>query len=535
MRAPHIITQWLTLRALGAAHLLYAFTLTYQIRPLISAEGVSPAASRIKGIGEGLLPSLEQLSAQPTVGLWSTSDVTLYAHGSASVLLALLLIGGFAPRAILALLWLSTLSLQILFGPFAGAPVDALLLEVTLLAVFFAPSGLYPRLNEAPSALGVWLMRLALLKYVLLSGLSAWADPRWRALTALPDFLAQQPAPNAATRWLYLLPEAAQRGIAEALLISLLVAPALIVFYLRGWRLLVFAFGCGVALSLGQTRFSPSHLIGLLTLASFLDLRLRRRRGAAHPSPDRLGGLLALLPLVALISALGGAGLLPVTLLLLMAPLLSDQLLRRVAPTPLQAYFDRKPLDPRPLARGLAALGLFVLLASTLITLTLKHADHLEPLIGARRLKAITAPLRRIEAVAAPLGLLPDHDLIAALSPGEARLLVEVQGENEAWYGLPFHGQPELSLDALSGWSPFYTPRLALRLSRPAKGCPPEIAGLVEALTRRPEALAHALLRAPPDRVIAARALRLRARLSSTPGQVWLLTPVGRVCQRTVD
>src|SRR5207245_1400523 len=128
----------------------------------------------------------------------------------AGAALAILLIAGAAPVPVLFLLWACYLSLSVAGQIFMGYQWDALLLETSLLAIFFAPGGLWPRLSRErpPSRVVRWLLWFLLFRLVFMSGMVKLAsgDPTWRHLTALQYHYETQPLPPWTGWYMHQLP-----------------------------------------------------------------------------------------------------------------------------------------------------------------------------------------------------------------------------------------------------------------------------------------------------------------------------------------
>src|SRR5207244_7329681 len=110
---------------------------------------------------------------------------------------AVLLTVGISPALCLFLLWLIYLSLSTVCGIFLGYQWDTLLLEVGLLAIFFAPLSFLPSSarTSSPSRIMLWLLRLLLFKLMFGSGCVKLLsrDETWRSLTALQVHYETQP------------------------------------------------------------------------------------------------------------------------------------------------------------------------------------------------------------------------------------------------------------------------------------------------------------------------------------------------------
>lgn len=199
----YFLTRWFFLRALGVVYLVAFVSLWTQISGLIGHNGILPtdqfmSAVRQQCAAQGI--GLERFHLLPTLCWFDPSDGFLHLQCAAGTVCAVLLIFGVAPTLCLALLWLLYLSLVTVGRDFLGFQWDNLLLETGLLAIFFAPLQLLPRLAQEapPSRLFLWLLRLLLFKLMFSSGCVKLlsGDPAWRNLTALTFHYQTQPLPT---------------------------------------------------------------------------------------------------------------------------------------------------------------------------------------------------------------------------------------------------------------------------------------------------------------------------------------------------
>ena len=183
------LTRWVFLRLLAVVYLVALVSYWVQVDGLIGSEGILP-------LGDHLAWAEQQFGEEargrlPTLFWWGHSDGALHATLGAGVVLALLLLVGVAPGLMLVALWGIYLSLVVAGQVFLGFQWDALLLETTLLSLFYAPWRLRPRWpgGERPVPRGgPWLIRFLLFKLMFLSGIVKLIclDPTWWELTALP-------------------------------------------------------------------------------------------------------------------------------------------------------------------------------------------------------------------------------------------------------------------------------------------------------------------------------------------------------------
>jgi len=213
------LTRWVFLRGLGLVWLAAFLSLWSQIMGLLGTEGVARAAQRLGDIGHFWETGAEGFPwwRLPTLSWWwGAGDGALDWMCGAGTALSVLLIAGVAPAAMLAGLFALYLSLVHLSAGFLAYQWDALLLEVTFVAMFHAPLCLVDRL-ASPTPPARWttlLLRLVLFKVMFMSGGAKLAsgDAVWRDLTALDYDFWTQPLPHGA-RLPLLDPAAAPRAV----------------------------------------------------------------------------------------------------------------------------------------------------------------------------------------------------------------------------------------------------------------------------------------------------------------------------------
>src|SRR6202161_1651242 len=89
--ADRLLPRWLFLRALGCIYFSAFFSLVFQIRGLIGADGILPAASYLQAVSRSF-GSGERLWYAPTLHWWSSSTVMLSVLCWTGMLASLLLV-----------------------------------------------------------------------------------------------------------------------------------------------------------------------------------------------------------------------------------------------------------------------------------------------------------------------------------------------------------------------------------------------------------------------------------------------------------
>ncbi|HRX86168.1 MAG TPA: lipase maturation factor family protein [Phycisphaerae bacterium] len=204
----HLLTRWVFLRLLGVVYLIAFLSLGVQVVGLIGAHGITPAADYVARARDALGTTAWQ--KVPTIFLWHCSDAWLRGACWAGAACAVLLIFRIAPMLMLAVMWVLYLSLTVVGSVFLNFQWDVLLLEVGLLAIFFAPLRLLPRLEREPppSRIALWLLRWLLFRLIFLSGVVKLTsgDNTWFDLTALDYHYLTQPLPTWVAWYAYHLP-----------------------------------------------------------------------------------------------------------------------------------------------------------------------------------------------------------------------------------------------------------------------------------------------------------------------------------------
>ncbi len=193
----YVLASWLFLRLLGLIYLAAFVSLATQIRGLVGRQGILPVAEFFQSRAYWGRRRFYRL---PTLCWLDTSDRFLLLLSWGGAALALLLIAGLAPTAVLGLLWAFYLSLLTVCRVFLGYQWDILLLETGFLAIFLAPLEIVPRLPPvaAPHPVLLWLCWWLLFRLMFSSGVAKLlsGDRTWRNLTALCYHHETQPLPT---------------------------------------------------------------------------------------------------------------------------------------------------------------------------------------------------------------------------------------------------------------------------------------------------------------------------------------------------
>src|SRR5438094_96550 len=202
-----VLASWLFLRLLGLIYLAAFVSLATQVKGLVGTQGILPAAGFLDQRRHW---GFERFYRLPTLCWFNASDGFLLwlAWGGAG--LSVLLVIGFAPMPVLALLWMLYLSLFGICRIFLGYQWDILLLETGFLAIFIAPFDLLPGFppTTAPSKIILWLLWWLAFRLMFSSGFVKLrsGDRNWRNLEALSYHYQTQPLPTWTAWYVHQLP-----------------------------------------------------------------------------------------------------------------------------------------------------------------------------------------------------------------------------------------------------------------------------------------------------------------------------------------
>jgi hypothetical protein len=240
--ANYLLGRWLFLRALGLIYFSAFYALVFQIRGLIGAQGILPAAEflhRLKAVGPG------RFWYAPTVFWLASSDHALTAVVWIGLIASVLVVLNVVPRPALAVCFVCFLSFIAVSQDFGQYQSDGMLLEAGFLSLFLAPNGVRPRLgwrSLAPRA-AYLLLLWEWFRIYFESGVVKLAsgDPTWRNLTAMYEYYQNGPLPTWIGWYLQHLPHWFQKGTAGLTLGMELVLVLLAFVPRRGFRIATFA------------------------------------------------------------------------------------------------------------------------------------------------------------------------------------------------------------------------------------------------------------------------------------------------------
>ena len=208
------LARWLFLRLLGVVFVVAFLSFGLQIEGLLGSEGILPAVERLERIQQSVAqrhPNDFVWMWVPTIFTWiEPTERVLTGACLTGGLLGGLLVVGVWPRLVSVLLWGTYLSLVQVGGIFWGYQWDMLLLETSLMAVFLAPSGFFPKGgDDRPSGVALFLCYWLLFRLMFMSGMVKVlsGDPTWHDGTALTDHFWTQPLPTWTGYYVHHLPD----------------------------------------------------------------------------------------------------------------------------------------------------------------------------------------------------------------------------------------------------------------------------------------------------------------------------------------
>ena len=242
------IGTWVFLRLLGLSHLIAFASLWHQIDGLIGDNGILPATQWLQAVAPQL--GVDRFWQAPTLCWLDFSQSFRHTLCQLGIGFSLAASIGFGTRFTLGVCWLLYLSLSMVGGIFFGYQWDALILEVTLFALFAAPSSWKPtgpRVTRAPARVAIGALWWLLFRLMLLSGAVKLLskDKLWSSFSALTVHFQTQPLPTPLAWWLHQLPPQAHTASCIAMFAIELGAPFLLLFGRFGRRTAALGF-CGL-------------------------------------------------------------------------------------------------------------------------------------------------------------------------------------------------------------------------------------------------------------------------------------------------
>jgi len=203
------LMRFIFLRVLGFVYVAAFLSLAIQVIPLIGDNGLLPSDNYLQRVESNLDSKLDAFITLPTIFWLNVSDSWLLFFSWFGVILALIVLFGFANSIIMFLLWIIYLSFVNIGQIWYGFGWEIQLLEIGFMAIFFVPlfeARSFPRMP--PPILIIWLFRWITFRIYLGSGLiKIRADECWKDLTCLFYHFETQPIPNPLSPYFHFLPK----------------------------------------------------------------------------------------------------------------------------------------------------------------------------------------------------------------------------------------------------------------------------------------------------------------------------------------
>lgn len=407
------LVRWLFLRGLGIIYLSAFGSYAFQIIGLNGKNGILPTQDILTQAS--LHYGLERYWLFPTIAWLNCSDsllqwITIIGSG-----LSCLVILGIATAPTLVLLTILWLSLVTGGGEFTGFQSDGMLVEASVLSLFFAPwqwceppcpVPLKLRKQSPPPGMALWLLRFMLFRIMFVSGVVKIlsGDPCWHNFTAMQYHYETQPIPTPLAWYAHHLPKWIQQASVVGMFASELVAPFFI--------------------------FCPRVI--------------------------RLSGAALMFLLHFLITVTGNYTFLNYLLMLLCFLLLDDRCVRTVLPKHLVKDIEDSTEVSQSrvgfkLVFNLLAGAMFFLAGSRLVT-SLFGAASMQP--------AVSLAL----AAVSPLRLCDPYGLFAVMTTKRPEIVFQGSVDGVNWKSYEFKYKPGDDLKRSPPWVAPYMPRLDWRL-----------------------------------------------------------------------
>jgi len=208
------LTRFMILRLLGVVYAVAFLVAVNQIIPLIGADGLLPAGTYLQQVNEALGSAGAGFMRLPSVFWFWHSDAALLTVSWIGLLLALVMIAGYANAPMIALIWFLYMSIVHVGQEWYSYGWEIQLSETGFLAIFLCPLwDMRPFPRRPPPFVIIVLFRWLICRIMLGSGLIKYrGDVAWRNGTALYNYFETQPIPGPLTRWFHFLPHGALKA-----------------------------------------------------------------------------------------------------------------------------------------------------------------------------------------------------------------------------------------------------------------------------------------------------------------------------------
>jgi lipase maturation factor 1 len=289
--ADRLLPRWIFLRALGLIYFSAFFSLVFQIRGLIGAQGILPSNEYLEAVARQF--GLARFWFAPTLLWFSTGPHMLSAICWVGMIASLLVVFNVWPRAMLFICLVCFLSFVSAAQDFSGYQSDGMLLEAGFISLFFVPPGFLPGLGRAhpPSRASLFLLQWEWFRIYFESGMVKVfsGDPEWRNFTAMDEYYQNGPLPTWIGWYVQHLPHGFHAFATGATLV-LELGLVFMLFLPRRWRIACFfivtAWQIPVILTANYTFLNYLVLVlGFLLLDDPFLLRIMPEKWRAYIGP----------------------------------------------------------------------------------------------------------------------------------------------------------------------------------------------------------------------------------------------------------
>lgn len=227
-----LLSRWLFTRCFGVIHFVAFLSFAVEILGLNGSHGIEPTTLLLERVREYC--GNTAMFVLPTLAWFNSSDSFILGMAIAGVVLSIFVIAGVlsAPSLVmLAILWLSLINGG---GEFTAFQSDGLLVETTVLSLFFVrwcvfdtPWKFAKPTSIEPSLLSILLLRFLIFRLMFSGGLVKLlsGDPTWQDLTAMSYHYETQPIPTPLAWFAYHLPLVAHKFSVIMVFLTELVVP----------------------------------------------------------------------------------------------------------------------------------------------------------------------------------------------------------------------------------------------------------------------------------------------------------------------
>jgi hypothetical protein len=207
-RPTYWLTRFMILRFLGLVYAIAFLVAINQVLPLIGSHGLTPVNLYLDRVIKAYGSEGAGLLHLPSLFWFWHSDSAFMILGWIGLLLAVVVLAGYANAIIMALLWILYMSFVHVGQEWYGYGWEIQLTETGFLAIFLCPLlEMRPFPKQAPPFLIIVLFRWLIFRIMFGAGLiKLRGDETWHNATALYYQFETQPIPGPLSRWFHFLP-----------------------------------------------------------------------------------------------------------------------------------------------------------------------------------------------------------------------------------------------------------------------------------------------------------------------------------------